>query len=212
MPNYTCPALPLVTPPRSSPSPSPPPVYFPAAWACARVFCRGCSPSHRTFTLAALLLQPALVIVDHGHFQYNCIGLGLAAGAAAAIGGGRKLLGSFLFCLSLNHKQMGLFFAPAFFAHLLGWCLQQRTMTGKASLCREARYLLLRPSDLQLLNITIWSPCRSSVYPLLLSTVPCPGQARRHGHRDVRRLLGPVCQAPGRRPHGGCWRGAASDN
>lgn len=63
--------------------------------------------------------------------QYNCISLGLAAGAAAAIGSGRRIIGSILFCLSLNHKQMGLFFAPAFFAHLLGWCFQHRSLSGK---------------------------------------------------------------------------------
>ena len=50
----------------------------------------------------------------------------LQAGAAAAIAAGRQLLGSFLFCLALNHKQMTLYYAPAFFAHLLGRCLQQK--------------------------------------------------------------------------------------
>jgi alpha-1,3-glucosyltransferase len=78
-----------------------------------------------------VLLQPASIIVDHGHFQYNCISLGLALLAAVAIAKRKDVLGSVLFCLSLNHKQMGLFYAPAFFAHLLGGCLQQPTHTGK---------------------------------------------------------------------------------
>ncbi|DBB04217.1 TPA: hypothetical protein ACH3X1_013248 [Trebouxia sp. C0004] len=34
-----------------------------------------------------------------------------------------------LFCLSLNHKQMSVYYAPAFFAHLLGKCLQKPFMT-----------------------------------------------------------------------------------
>jgi alpha-1,3-glucosyltransferase len=95
------------------------------------VFTTGLPSSHQTFTLAALLLQPALIIIDHGHFQYNCISLGLTAAAAAAIGSGHQILGSILFSLSLNHKQMGLFYAPAFFAHLFGWCLQHRSLSGK---------------------------------------------------------------------------------
>jgi hypothetical protein len=78
-----------------------------------------------------MLLQPALLLTDHGHFQYNCISLGLSAAAAAVIAGGHDILGSILFSLSLNHKQMGLFFAPAFFAHLLGKCLQQPTVSRK---------------------------------------------------------------------------------
>jgi len=47
------------------------------------------------------------------------------AAAAAAIAGSHQLIGSALFCAALNHKQMSLYVAPAFFAHLLGWCLQQ---------------------------------------------------------------------------------------
>lgn len=98
------------------------------------MFTAGSPPSHRTLTLAALLLNPALILIDHGHFQYNCISLGLAAGAAAALASGRQLLGSFLFSLSLNHKQMGLFMAPAFFAHLLGWSLQHQGAANKVLL------------------------------------------------------------------------------
>jgi alpha-1,3-glucosyltransferase len=33
----------------------------------------------------------------------------------------RYVSGSVLFSFALNHKQMSLYFAPAFFAHLLGW-------------------------------------------------------------------------------------------
>lgn len=48
----------------------------------------------------------------------------------AAISAGRRLVGSVLFVAALNHKQMSLFFAPAFFAHLLGWALHDPAHTG----------------------------------------------------------------------------------
>lgn len=80
-----------------------------------------------------MLLQPTLLLTDHGHFQYNCISLGLSTAAAVAIAAGHDIPGSILFSLSLNHKQMGLFFAPAFFAHLLGKCLAQPTIAKKVS-------------------------------------------------------------------------------
>jgi hypothetical protein len=83
------------------------------------------------WTLAALLLNPANIIVDHGHFQYNCISLGCALAAAAAICQGWHVLGSIFFCAALNHKQMSLYYAPAFFAHLLGRCFQARSFVGK---------------------------------------------------------------------------------
>lgn len=37
-----------------------------------------------------VLLSPSLVLVDHGHFQYNCVCLGLAVAAAAAVTGGKR--------------------------------------------------------------------------------------------------------------------------
>jgi alpha-1,3-glucosyltransferase len=107
-------------------------VYFPAALAAAAAF--GRSGPQRLLVLAAMLFNPALVLIDHGHFQYNCIGLGLAAGAAAAVARRRHLLGAALFAASLNHKQMGLYFAPAFFAHLLGRCRERRGAAARARL------------------------------------------------------------------------------
>ncbi|CAA6654544.1 unnamed protein product [Spirodela intermedia] len=86
---------------------------------------RGDGSVTHEWLLAMILLNPCLILIDHGHFQYNCISLGFMIGAVAAILSGRELLGSFLFCLSLNHKQMSAYYAPAFFAHLLGKCLRR---------------------------------------------------------------------------------------
>ncbi|KAK2986813.1 hypothetical protein RJ640_011038 [Escallonia rubra] len=76
--------------------------------------------------IAMILLNPCLILIDHGHFQYNCISLGLTVGAVAAILSDKELVASVLFCLALNHKQMSAYFAPAFFSHLLGKCLRRR--------------------------------------------------------------------------------------
>lgn len=76
--------------------------------------------------IAIILLNPCLILIDHGHFQYNCISLGLAVGAVAAILSDKDLVACFLFSLALNHKQMSAYFAPAFFAHLLGKSLRHR--------------------------------------------------------------------------------------
>ncbi|KAL6758826.1 ALG6, ALG8 glycosyltransferase family-domain-containing protein [Haematococcus lacustris] len=132
-------------------------VFFPAAWAVARVL-HGPHPcAARVWTLASLLLSPALLIIDHGHFQYNCLSLGAAAGAAAAILGGAPVLGSLLYCLALNQKQMALYYAPVFFGHLLGRCLQARR--GLAKVGAVARLGLVVVLSFAL----IWSPWLTSV-------------------------------------------------
>eukprot|EP00963_Diacronema_lutheri_P005806 scaffold461_cov321-Pavlova_lutheri.AAC.24 len=99
---------------------------FPGALACIGTIYKRKRPEQRLWALASVLLQPALLLIDHGHFQYNGISLGLAAGAAAAIMNGHSLVGALLFSLSLNHKQMSLYYAPAFFFHLVGRCLQKK--------------------------------------------------------------------------------------
>jgi alpha-1,3-glucosyltransferase len=109
--------------------------------------------TRRRAALAVLLLNPSLVLIDHGHFQYNCISLGLALAAMAALlleegeqeqqrGAGvappppplllprGRLVAAVLFTLSLCHKQMGLYYAPAFFAHILGGCLRDHQSSG----------------------------------------------------------------------------------
>jgi alpha-1,3-glucosyltransferase len=47
-----------------------------------RVFYGRASLGQRAWMLCAALLQPAALLIDHGHFQYNNISLGLAVCAA----------------------------------------------------------------------------------------------------------------------------------
>ncbi len=53
-------------------------VFFPAVLAAVAVFGRGLAPGRKAALLAAALLQPAALLIDHGHFQYNNLCLGLA--------------------------------------------------------------------------------------------------------------------------------------
>lgn len=101
-------------------------IFFPAALAIVAVYYRKKSERDQMWALAMILMQPGLILIDHGHFQFNSISLGLAMAATAAVIHGADLFGSVLFCLSLNHKQMSMYYAPAFFAHLLGKSLRKK--------------------------------------------------------------------------------------
>ncbi len=68
---------------------------------------------------------------------------------------GRHLLGSCLFCLALNHKQMALYYAPAFFAHLLGCALRLPTLRAKARRGRNTCSSIL--SLAHDLHLSCWS-------------------------------------------------------
>jgi len=71
------------------------------------------------------LLYPGFILLDHGHFQYNCISLGLTFWALALFINNRHALGATAFTLALNYKQMSLYFALPFFFYLLGVTIHQ---------------------------------------------------------------------------------------
>lgn len=74
----------------------------------------------RYWTLMTALIYPGLIVIDHGHFQYNCVSLGLFIAAVAAVTRDSFALGSILFVSALNYKQMELYHALPFFFYILG--------------------------------------------------------------------------------------------
>ncbi|XP_076378951.1 dolichyl pyrophosphate Man9GlcNAc2 alpha-1,3-glucosyltransferase-like [Megalopta genalis] len=77
-------------------------------------------------TILVMLIYPGQILIDHGHFQYNCISLGLFIGAVAAILQNSLIIGSFLFVTALNYKQMELYHALPIFFYILGKYLPPR--------------------------------------------------------------------------------------
>lgn len=67
-----------------------------------------------------ILTQPCLILVDHGHFQYNSVSLGLTVWGVVAVISDWDVPGSIAFCLALNYKQMELYHSLPFFCYLLG--------------------------------------------------------------------------------------------
>ncbi|KAK9462940.1 glycosyl transferase [Lipomyces oligophaga] len=84
------------------------------------------SPYFHTISTAMVLLQPSLILIDHGHFQYNSVMLGFAIAAIAYILEDRIVVGSVFFVMALTFKQMALYYAIPVFAYLLGICLYPR--------------------------------------------------------------------------------------
>ncbi|XP_010553919.1 PREDICTED: probable dolichyl pyrophosphate Man9GlcNAc2 alpha-1,3-glucosyltransferase [Tarenaya hassleriana] len=104
-------------------------IFFPAVLFFVLAYHRTRSTSGRSevaWHIAMVLLNPCLILIDHGHFQYNCISLGFTVGAIAAVICQSEVLTCALFTLALSHKQMSAYFAPAFFSHLLGKCLRRK--------------------------------------------------------------------------------------
>ncbi|KAL8931676.1 MAG: hypothetical protein Q9211_006801 [Gyalolechia sp. 1 TL-2023] len=100
-------------------------VYIPAAIILNRKLgrLRGVSSWESSVALVAVLMQPATILIDHGHFQYNTVMLGFGLASISSMLAGRALWGCVFFVAALCYKQMALYFAPAIFAYLVGICV-----------------------------------------------------------------------------------------
>ena len=79
-----------------------------------------------TVALTAILMQPANILIDHVHFQYNTVMLGFVLASLSSILAGRDMWSCIFFVAALGYKQMALYYAPAMFAYLLGACIFPR--------------------------------------------------------------------------------------
>lgn len=103
-------------------------VYIPAVVNFLRryAYMQGVHAWPTSIALVAILMQPSTILIDHGHFQYNTVMLGLVVSGLDAILAGRMLWACIFFVGSLGFKQMALYYAPVMFSFLLGVCIFPR--------------------------------------------------------------------------------------
>ena len=108
-------------------------VYIPAVIIFLRHYSRneGTGTTSSNVALVAILMQPAILLIDHGHFQYNTVMLGFLVAAMSSIFSKRLLWSCVFFVAALGFKQMALYYAPVIFAYLLGSCLTPRVRLGR---------------------------------------------------------------------------------
>ena len=114
-------------------------VYIPAVLYFKKALQSSLGESGRRFLVLQFLLYPGIILVDHGHFQYNNVSLGLLVAAVALILKNKIILASVFFVLAINYKQMELYHALPFFCYLLGQCFRSRTyLKGVSTLFKLA--------------------------------------------------------------------------
>ncbi|KAK5117726.1 hypothetical protein LTR62_005150 [Meristemomyces frigidus] len=155
-------------------------VYVPAVMVCVRQLGRlyGVNLWESSIALAAVMMQPATMLIDHGHFQYNTVMLGFMVATIASMLAGRPLWSCVLFVAALGFKQMALFYAPAVAAYLAGTCvflrIQPLKFVGIATTTIASFALLFLP----LLLGTAYDVYRNvqlpsdAMLPPLLSSIP----------------------------------------
>ncbi|MCJ1370167.1 Glucosyltransferase-like protein [Loxospora ochrophaea] len=144
-------------------------VYVPAAILFSRKLARlqGAAIWESSIATVAILMQPATILIDHAHFQYNTVMLGFVLAGMAAVLSDRLLWSCVFFVAALCFKQMALYYTPAIFFYLLGTCLLPEP--------RPLRFILISLTTL-LTFILIFAPLLlSSLFsPFNLSSYPPP--------------------------------------
>ncbi|KAK4129547.1 glycosyltransferase family 57 protein [Parathielavia appendiculata] len=97
-------------------------IYIPAVVVFVRRYSRlsGVATWSASVALVAILMQPATILIDHVHFQYNTVMLGFVVASMSSMLAGRHLWASVFFVAALGFKQMALYYAFSVFAYLLG--------------------------------------------------------------------------------------------
>ena len=100
-------------------------IYIPATVVFVRRFGRISGLATRTSSVAlvAILMQPSTILVDHIHFQYNTVMLGLVLASMSSMLADRYKWAAVFFVAALGFKQMALYYAFSVFAYLLGRCI-----------------------------------------------------------------------------------------
>ncbi|CAI2727065.1 unnamed protein product [Schistosoma spindalis] len=80
------------------------------------------------YSTCLTLTYPGLILIDHGHFQYNCISLGLYLSGINFLLLEWDIIGSILFCLAISYKQMELYHALPIFFFLLSNCIHKKSV------------------------------------------------------------------------------------
>ncbi|KAJ9157847.1 Alpha-1,3-glucosyltransferase [Pleurostoma richardsiae] len=108
-------------------------VYIPAVVLFVRRFSRLNDVANwsASVALVAILMQPATILIDHVHFQYNTVMLGFVVASMASMVAGRFLWAAVFFVAALGFKQMALYYAFSVFAYLLGNCIFPRINIGR---------------------------------------------------------------------------------
>ncbi|KAG6884958.1 hypothetical protein C0993_007073 [Termitomyces sp. T159_Od127] len=141
-------------------------VYIPALVMFAQRWQGTRSKRTQHAALLMLLFQPALLLVDSGHFQYNSVMLGFTLLALNFFAAGRDVLGAVCFVLGLAFKQMALYYAPAIGTYLIAKCISLGRTKGTTLLIHLASVTLATFLVLFLPFLPPFSPAATVLDPI----------------------------------------------
>lgn len=132
-------------------------IFIPAVfWFFHQLFkTRNNTQLSQTMVIGITLLYPGLILIDHGHFQYNCVSLGLFVASVTSVFADQTILSCVLFSMALNYKQMELYHALPFFFYYIGLVCETYM---KYSIISALKKLSILTLSVTLTFAFIWAP------------------------------------------------------
>jgi len=129
-------------------------VFFPGLLVFFKLYYKNLSPGVKFSALILILGSPPILLVDHGHFQYNTVMLGFSLWAVLLALYDYLSLSAIMLALALNFKQMSLYYALPFgFLWLIkAWKVAQVKSLRFETSTREV--IKLAEMALELVNIS----------------------------------------------------------
>lgn len=110
---------------------------------------------------------PALILIDHGHFQYNGISLGLFLISMSCFMMEMVAIGAAFLCMSIYFKHMGLYYGLALFSYLTSRMLKVLRDYGPFRALLFASKVLLSIAVTTLISFAPWISERRRMLELL---------------------------------------------
>ncbi len=104
--------------------------------------------------MVVLLVRPDVLLIDHGHFQYNSLILGLILLAFLCLLSKRYYIACLLYTLALHAKQMATYYSLAFLAALLALAFRDHRHSRSKALVEVGKYGLIVVG----VSLLIWAP------------------------------------------------------
>lgn len=104
--------------------------------------------------LLLLLLKPDAILIDHGHFQYNSLILGLILMAFYCLLKQHYYVTCFLYTIAIHSKQMAVYYSLAFLAGLIGVTYSQYKFNRPKLIAQIVKYGMI----VLITSLLIWAP------------------------------------------------------
>lgn len=105
-------------------------------------------------SLGSILLKPDVILIDHGHFQYNSLILGLILMSFYYLLNKNYYLCCVFFTISIHCKQMSVYYALAFLAGLIGSLVADYRTNNSRILGEIVKFA----SIVLIVSVLIWLP------------------------------------------------------